>query len=150
MRADMFEVIIERPRGGAGRGKENRRTERSARAWDAAPRCEGMGRRPGAGTKYLNENLAPLLRFLRRRVGRPWDAVRSEMAAVLSMSSAVQKHVLDHVRQYVREDVELVDGVPYAITGTRPLSERWRGGFFVCPKTGILRHAPRPPRGKAG
>jgi hypothetical protein len=143
----MFEVIIERPRWGSSWAtKKGRGGERTARAFDRAPSKQGMGR--AGGTKSLNENLAPLLRFLRRRVGRPWNEIRSEMSAVLSMSSAVQKHVLDHVKQFVEENPRMISGVPHAPTTWggakgeyRPLSQHRRHGFYVCPRTGLLREA---------
>lgn len=145
VRSDMFEVIIERPRGGGGRSKKNRTGERTERAFERAPKQLGMG--IGRGTKYLNENLAPLRRFLRKSAGKPWDRVRSEMCAVLSMRSAVQKHVLDHARQYVLQEVHMIDGRPHISysrsSGYQPLMShpRWPR-FYVCPKTGLLREAP--------
>ncbi len=145
MRNDMFEVIIERPRINCRGGKKGRREERTERAFDRAPKQLGMSR--GRGTKYLNENLAPLRRFLARHAGRPWNAVRSEMNAVLSMRSAVQKHVLDHVRDFVEENPIMIDGKPFrhAAWGGehRPLEchPRWPK-FYVCPRTGLLRMAP--------
>jgi hypothetical protein len=145
MRKDMFEVIIERPRlGGYDRTTYRRRREKTERAFDRAPTKIGMRRE--MRSKDLNENLAPLRRFLRRRTGKPWNKVHSEMYAVLSMSSAVQKHVIDHVKQYVEENPLMIDGVPHeptAIDGKYyPLRwhERWPR-FYVCPKTGLLREA---------
>lgn len=144
MRRDMFEVIIERPRRGGGWLKGKRRGERTARAFDRAAAKAGM--HVLGGSKSLNENLAPLMRFLRRREGKPWDKVRSEICAVISMASAVQKHVLDHVRQLVEENPVMIDGRPHdpaARGGTYvPLRwhERWPR-FYVCPKTGLLREA---------
>lgn len=141
----MFEVIIERPRINCRGGKKGRTEERTERAFDRAPKQLGMGR--GRGTKYLNENLAPLRRFLARHAGRPWNAVRSEMNAVLSMRSAVQKHVLDHVRDFVEENPRMIDGRAYwaeAWGGVlRPIEAhpRWPR-FYVCPRTGLLRLAP--------
>lgn len=152
MRSDMFEVIIERPRLGRGWGKKRRAEERTERAFERAPKALGMGM--GRGTKCLNENLAPLRRFLRSRTGKPWAKVRSEMRAVLSMSSAVQKHVMDHARQYVEEHPVFIDGRPHraqALGGRYvPLRghPRWPD-FYVCPKTGLLREAPYEPRRRA-
>ena len=143
MRWDMFEVIIERPRVCSRSPKrKGRRGETTERAFERAPKVLGMGRL--GRTKHLNENLAPLRRFLRSRVGKPWDAVRSEMGAVLSMSSAVQKHVLDHVRQYVEENPRMIDGRPHSPAAHGgaywPLgSYGRRPAFYVCPKTGMLR-----------
>lgn len=63
------------------------------------------------------------------------------------MSSAVQKHVLDHVRQMVCEHAVLIDGVAFDPIRTYPLSGRFRDAFYVCPRTGLLRkseaHVPR-------
>src|SRR5260370_32905789 len=133
MREDMFELIIERPRGG---GNRPRRPGRPPRDRDDAPRFESSSRHRG-GTKWLNENLAPLVRFLRRRVGRPWNDVHSEMTAQLSLTSAVQKHVLDHVRQMVELHVVLVDGKPHRATvpgyGREAIEH---GQLYVCPRTG--------------
>jgi hypothetical protein len=153
MRADMFEVIIERPRWGIlgarkGAGRKGRRRERTERALERAPKIESMS--IGA-IKELNENLAPLLRFLRSRAGRPWNAVVSEMRAQLSVRSAVQKHVMDHVRQLVETNPVFVGGRPHHPEGRGPRRDelsplrghpRWPS-FYVCPKTGLLRIAPR-------
>lgn len=147
MRADMFEVIIERPRGGAGWLKGRRHADDVRRRPDEAPLREPMMR--GGRTKHLNENLAPLERFLRSRVGRPWNAVHSEMCEHLRQASAVQKHVLDHVKQLVSLHVVMKDGAPHLFRGWGPhrelvplgLYDRCR--LYVCPKTGILREAPQ-------
>ena len=146
MRKDMFEIIIERPRYGArmrpkGRYRTTRRTNP-----EALPCKEPMWFR--GKTKELNENLAPLRRFLERRVGRPWDAVWSELREFLSPKSAVQKHVFDHVEQYVERNPVMIDGIPHnpEASGSKrdrywPLSMySWRG-FYVCPRTGLLRLA---------
>jgi hypothetical protein len=140
----MFEVIIERPRVKPSRGgRKGRHRESTERAFERAPKVLGMGR--AGRTKSLNENLAPLRRFLRSRVGTPWDAVRSEMGAVLALSSAVQKHVLDHARQYVEENPRMIDGRPHRPAASRgvywPLGQ-WCREFYVCPETGLLCEAP--------
>jgi hypothetical protein len=152
MRPDMFKVIVERPRRGrmSTGGSDYPRghlKNRWAPDLEAAPRTESMG-----GTcahKWLNENLRPLVRFLRANVGRPWDKVRSEIAAQVSCRSALQKHVLDHLRDYVKEDVR-VEGRTVVFKGWRgfePLVSRgtWVR-FYVCPRTRLLRLAPVVPR----
>jgi hypothetical protein len=48
--------------------------------------------------KGLNENLAPLRRFLRSNVGRPWDKVFAEICEHLNFDSAVQLHIWQHIR----------------------------------------------------
>ena len=56
-----------------------------------------MKRRHQGHTKWLNEHLGPLRRYLDSQVGRPWDKVFSEICAHIDRSSAVQDHVRDHV-----------------------------------------------------
>lgn len=146
MRKDMFEIIIERPRygrrsSGKGRYAIKRRTNP-----EVLPTKEPMWYR--GKTKSLNENLAPLRRFLERRVGRPWDSVWSELREFLSPKSAVQKHVFDHVLQYVEKNPVFKEGIPYHPDARGPnrdnffpLSTYRCRGFYVCPDTGLLKVA---------
>lgn len=146
MRKDMFEIIIERPRyggriSGKGRYGSKRRTNP-----EALPTKEPMWYR--GQTKCLNENLAPLRRFLERRVGRPWNDVWSELREFLSPKSAVQKHVFDHVWDYVEKNPRFIDGIPHCPEAYGPqrdkffpLSNYRLRGFYVCPRTGLLRLA---------
>lgn len=132
MRSDMHEVVIERPR----RGMRGPRMG-PPKSGEELPLRESTSRRRG-GTKYLNENLAPLRRFLRSRVGQPWNKVYSEISEHLRSDNAVQQHVRDHLDDFVARQVEWVDGE------LRRRDRRWRRGFrngvlYVCPKTGLLR-----------
>ena len=120
MRADMHEVVIERPRNGM-------RGPRRAPRWDLArhepeqiPQRESTSRHRG-GTKHLSDLLGPLKRFLDGAVGRPWDDVYSELRSGLSPRSLLHNHILEHVRSMVG-----LDGY------------RW-GRFEICPRTGILK-----------
>jgi hypothetical protein len=54
-----------------------------------------------ASTKGLNENLAPLRRFLVSRVGRSWDTVYSEIRTRLSPRNTIDMHVWQHLFDYV-------------------------------------------------
>ena len=148
MRSDMSKVIVERPRlrhplkNGSAYPRGHLKNRWGANV-DDAPRIEAMGR--AYASKWLNENLQPLVRFLRSNVGRRWDDVHSEIAAQISCKSAVQKHVLDHLRAYVAENVRLVGSavlcVPYDLH--RPLtSVGMRFRFYVDPGTRELRLAP--------
>lgn len=158
MRSDMFEIIIERPRrnGHWVHEPKGRLKEFESVNIEHSPRLEPMSR--GRGSKSLNENLAPLLRFLERSVGKPWNKVHSEIAEHLSMNSAVQKHVLDHVKDFVELNPVMIDGKPHNPVASGPKRNhyralycyRTRGGYYVCPKTGFLKKAPilerqRPP-----
>jgi hypothetical protein len=99
--------------------------------------------------KWFNENLRPLERFLRTNCGRPWNKVYSEMARHLKPNSTVQRHVFVHLWQMVARNVEVRDGELWNMSewGPRKLGEhRWRGEFYVCPKSGLLREVKFPPR----
>jgi len=90
MREDMFKVIVERPRWGS------RHATKTKLRYD---KCEGRsrvtGRRLAIETGYrksLNENLAPLKRYLHKQVGRRWDDVFSEICQRLDTGSTVKMH----------------------------------------------------------
>ena len=119
MRRDMFKVIVERPRyftpGGSTRGRAPRDVE-------DAPSHQGMHRRYKAhAQKELNENLAPLRRYLLKQVGRPWNKVFSEICEHLRVDSAVQRHVRLHIADFVS-----IEGRSHCL-------------MYVDRRTGILR-----------
>ncbi len=151
MRSDMSKVIVERPRlshplkNGSAYPRGHLKN-RWAPNLEDAPRIESMG-----GTyarKWLNENLQPLVRFLRSSVGRPWDEVHSEISAQISCKSAVQKHVLDHLRGYVVENVRIegttVKYIRYKEETLQSYGAHLR--FYVHPNTRRLCLAPAAPR----
>lgn len=109
MRRDMAKVLVGRPRRGPRlSSKRNKQHQRALLEPETAPAREPMSL--GRGTKWLNENLAPLERFLDKQVGRPWDKVYSELSECLRPSNAVQQHVRDHVRDFVVDRVFERDG----------------------------------------
>jgi hypothetical protein len=135
----MFRIIIERPRRGAGHAPavklKRDRTDRK----QVSPRRHAL--ECAAYTKSLNENLAPLVRFFRRRVGRRWDDVFSEICTQLDTGSTVKMHVRQHLRDFVlivshgRRGELLWEG--HAV---RP--DRYYGGrseYYVDPDDGILK-----------
>jgi len=143
----MYEVIIERPRGGGGWGAEGRRAQMQYRADpELAPNQEPINQRRRS-RKWLSENLAPLHRFLLSRVGRPWNEVHSEISANLRVTSAVQKHVLDHLRDMVYTNVVKVGDCLYehGERGVEVLRDRGRSAVYVCPETGLLKKVPPHP-----
>ncbi len=142
MRNDMAKVIVERPRvGGDKRVGLKGNNKRLQRLGDDAPAFESMKSR-WHSRKKLNENLSPLKRFLRSRVGQRWDDVFSEICKNITLGSAVQKHVRDHVMDYVATDVQMIDGKPHDSKGR----EIWFELVYVHPDTGIL--VAMPPRKK--
>jgi hypothetical protein len=133
MREDMFKVIVERPRLGGG----NRRKGRS-RPFEDLPSKIGMRRfhEERSEHKWLNENLAPLRRYLEQQVGRPWNQVYSEICARLSVRHVVQQHVREHLTDFV----EVVPAV---------IQTRWRPVLYVDPKDGLLKRTDRTPEARA-
>jgi hypothetical protein len=119
------------------RPKGIRKRERLALA-DLLPSREGMRRQWRGSTKSLNEHLGPLRRYLRSQVDRPWNKVFSEISRHLRLDSAVQKHVLDHLHDYVATHILEIDGQWFSASG-RPFHRRFGPLFYVCPRTGLLR-----------
>lgn len=137
MRSDMSKVIVERPRRGGKAWRVGRKID-----LEDLPQKQGM-RRPYVEqyqNKELNENLAPLRRFLESKVGMPWADVYSEISANLKNTSAVQQHVRDHLDDFVQTKIG------YDKRGI--LRDKWgrkvdaehagRRDMYVDPATGIL------------
>jgi hypothetical protein len=137
----MSKVIVERPRRGGGRDRKRR----PAREFDDMPSKQSM-KRGHTDLKELNENLAPLKRYLRKNVGRPWDKVFGEICENIRMDNAVQKHVRGHVFDFVHRHV-MVEGKEIFTRRIWGVYELWKGDFYVCPKSGILKeYQPRTRR----
>jgi hypothetical protein len=102
------------------------------------------------GTKHFADCLGPLKRFLRSKVGQPWNQVYSELSCHLDKSTLSGQHILSHLWQYVERDVEIIDGVPFR--KARPFRRmqlgNWRDDeFYIHPETGLLclaEHVPQP------
>jgi hypothetical protein len=142
MRDDMARVVVERPRIPAFNVRKGR-----DRLLDDLPAYEGMrrGHALRGDRKELNENLAPLRRFLESQVGRPWDKIYSEIATHLRVDSAVQQHVRDHLRDFVAIKPRFVmQG--WRSTGRGAL---WWQRLYVNPVTGLLCRTDQLPEEKA-
>ena len=103
MRADMSKVIVERPRWGSGDTSDRRSHRRrlnDPRSFDEAATHESS-RRHYDNRRGLNENLAPLQRFLRSCVGRPWNDVHQELSQGLRLDKATHLHILQHLQDFV-------------------------------------------------
>lgn len=137
----MSKIIVERPRHRSwfGRTDHPKRLMRRAAKLDPenAPTPRGLRRAAmvsrGKHLKSLNENLAPLERFLHASVGRPWNDVHSEICRHIRLWSAVRLHILQHVSDFVE------------IT---PLLPKWRvpPRLWVDPSDGILKRRAHKPK----
>jgi len=131
MRDDMARIIVERPRIPAFNSRKGRR-----RGLEDLPTHEGLRRAQSlcGDRKQLNENLAPLRRYLESQVGRPWNKVYAEIATRLRVDNTVQQHVRDHLRDFV------------AITPRRQIHDwrtsmrgrLWWQPLYINPVTGLL------------
>lgn len=118
MRRDMSRKLIERGRKGGyddGRSGYRRSRDRVQLEFDEdgnldevqSHRFSQSSRGPqrqmslGRGTKSLTDKLAPLFRFLRSNVGRPWDKVYSEIRAHIGTNSTLDMHILQHLWDFV-------------------------------------------------
>lgn len=141
MRKDMFKIIVERPRlvNSNGYSRDGRKFRNS----EDAPLMLGM-KRGYRLSKWLNENLAPLQRFLERQINRPWNKVYSEIRAGIDGRSTVQQHILQHLDDFVAVKTRWINtpegghvvcddgyGGPVALKDSRC-------GLYVHPRTGIL------------
>src|ERR1700742_529715 len=104
MREDMYKVIVERPRRGKSRGGP------AARLRNDLEGPMRLATRAGYHYRELNENLAPLRRFLRSQVGRPWNKVFSEICAGIDRRNTVQQHIHQHIHGFIAVDVGVYDG----------------------------------------
>lgn len=142
MRDDMARVIVERPRLPGFNSRKGRQ-----RALEDLPKHEGLRRAQllHGDRKQLNENLAPLRRYLEGQVGRPWNKVYAEIAMHLRVDNTVQQHVRDHLRDFV------------AITPRRQIygwhtslcGGLWWQPLYVNPITGLLCRTDQLPEMKA-
>jgi hypothetical protein len=147
MRPDISRVIVERPR----RGGRNRRGR--ALPLEDLPQREGMrrGHRIAGESKELNENLAPLRRYLERQVGRPWNKVYAEIAAHLCADNTVQQHVRDHLGDFVAVKPRRRAGsyFIYPGEGKERFCRLWYQPLYVDEKDVILKRTDRLPEEKA-
>jgi hypothetical protein len=136
MREDMYKVIVERPRRSKGGYAAAARLRKD---FDGPMR---LGMRAGYGYRDLNENLAPLRRYLHAQIGRPWNKVFSEICAGIDRRNTVQQHIHQHIRDFIAIDVDIRAG------RLVDLSVRWgflRSDFgifqelYVDPRTGLAR-----------
>lgn len=158
MRHDMSKVLVERERVKGYRGKTidpcgfkyNPNVGWNEDLDDDYFREPSSLRRPhklADNSKQLNENLSPLMGFIRSRVGKKWDDVYSEIRANINSNNAVQMHVLQHINQYVKTSSTPLDNLSYTyhmfvvdekgfLRVNKPRESRWKPP--VLPKEFIL------------
>jgi hypothetical protein len=103
----MAKILVERPRTNKIHEYHDLRASRKHDFSEEAPLSEGM-RRPHISHydgKQLNDYLAPLRRFLKKQVGRPWNKVYSEIRSQISPGNPIQMHIMQHLKGYISTNV---------------------------------------------
>lgn len=94
--------------------------------------------------KGLNEYLQPLMKFLKTKVGKDWNSVRSEISKVCPKDSAVNAHIWEHLKHSVVESPLYLDGVVYGNSFNRnPLTSTEKHPVFYVNDKGLMVEAPR-------
>jgi hypothetical protein len=148
MRKDMHEVLIERPRRGHRR-KTHRGNKPRVSEWTGEDGYADSYRPRRHRTKYFDDLLAPLERWLRKQVGRPWDKVWSEIVAGIDSRSVVGQHLLTHVRHLVSTNCGYDEQRREVMLDARHWSRRGPKaayGLYVDPRSGLLRWRKPLPR----
>jgi hypothetical protein len=135
MRADMYKVIVERPR----RGKRVSPLAMRLREDHDGPTHLSM--RAAYDYRELNENLTPLRRYLQAQVNRPWSKVFSEICATIDRRNTVQQHIHQHIDQFIATQVQLRDGrlIDYSNGRCVPLDGGHYPELYVDPRSGLIR-----------
>lgn len=146
MREDFSDIIHERARVGARNLRSPKGEKKNAqRAFkDGMEHLlvhEGNLRKKWGWDKRENRHSGPIKQFLRSRVGRKWDDVYSEIAAVCDLRSGPQRSVYDLIEVRVTTDVVMIDDEPHDSKGM-PIGGYgdWQD-FYVDPKDGTLKIA---------
>lgn len=152
MRSDMKRLLVTRPR--AGGGNQGTRKIRRNKNYDDLPSKQSPRRAHinMSGQKNLNEYLAPLRRYIEKQIGKNWDGVFSEMSKYINASDPIQRHILEHVEDFISINVVPAVSINESETGwvhhDSLVSNGYRnrrpvrpGTLYVDPNTRIVRRA---------
>ncbi len=138
MRKDMSKVIVERPRLNHRYFKE----QKYKGDLEEAPLKEGM-RPKSHQRKQLNENLAPLWRFLESKIGKSWNKTFSEICENICIDSAVQNHIREHLEMDVYKNVFIKNKLVFSKRAYNKEYYQLNDVFYVHPFKGTLQKAPK-------
>ena len=155
MRKDMSKILVTTPRIGSWmKNYEVKNQRRSFRDGDYdLPSYSSMKpktRRTSCVRKSLNEYLNPLIRYLNKNIGRPWDNIYSDICKNMDKRTPVQSHIFQHLFEYVELNPIFKEGKPHQV-GWGGLDLIYNDGWsFYIDKKGFLRKSKeiRPPWNK--
>ncbi len=152
MRSDMGRVVIERPRRGSSHkspkvrhffGRINEEGDYDGLIRLPSSRYKIYGFAPKILEKEFTDVLGPLRRYLQKNVGRPWDKVCAEGRKALKSGGWGVQHVWD--AHFLGEvDTEVFQDRDGKVWSRERGYEHPVTGFYVHPRTGLLRYEPRP------
>ena len=147
MRKDMKRVIITRPRHGSKfKNEDVKEQRRYARDGDESDLPQRSSMKPKGKhiwfRKELSDFLNPLIRFLRKSCGRPWDKVYSEISENLDRRGIINAHIFEHLDQMVITKPIWIDNIPHQTgwDGPQPIyRSKGNWGRFYVDRHGILK-----------
>lgn len=148
----MDKLLVTTPRVGSSmKNREVKEARRKSREgdYDSLPRNSSMKpkSRRWDERKQFNEYLKPLVRFLKKNCGRPWNKVYSEICENMDRRGIVQDHIFQHLFDFVERNPVFKDGKPHR-TGYGGLSPLYKSDWtFYVDEKGTLREPKdkRPP-----
>lgn len=106
-----------------------------------AKQKESMKFMHGGGTKYFDDNLEPLVRFLNTHQGKNWNKVYKELCTKLDKRTLPGLHVFNHLWDFVELNVLIGNKKVYHFNRGRSEElvsrEKWPQ-FYVHSSTGQL------------
>jgi transposase-like protein len=138
------EVIECYRRGSRSKQMKGYKNKLKRNQYELARQKEAMKFMHGGGTKYFNDNLEPMLRFLNTHLGKNWNKLYGELCGKLDKRTLPGLHVFNHIWDFVYTDVIIQNKKAYYIHFGKyqelVSSEKWMK-FYVHPKTGQLMKA---------
>ena len=139
------EVIECYRRGWRTKQMKGYKNKRKRNMYEHASQRESMKFMHGGGSKYFNDNLEPLVRYLESNTRRSWNKVYSELCHRLDKTTVSGVHVFNHIFDFVSEHVWIENKEVYELKFGRKALVISRGkwkSFYVHPQTGLLLMAP--------
>lgn len=101
------------------------------------------------GTCWTDYMPSPVIRFLNRNLGRPWDDVYSEICEANDSRTEAGRNIKEMLGRdgcLINFDAHMIDGVPHDSKGSALRAGFRYRSFFINNDTGMLCQAPRERR----
>lgn len=138
------EVIECYRRGTRSKQKKGYKNKLRRNNFEHAHHHESIKFMHGGGTKYFNDNLEPLIRFLNSKVGKNWNKVHEELCNNLNKRTVSGLHVFNHLYDFVQLNTHIKNKKVYYMHWGKPtelISAEKYPRFYIHPKTGQLMKA---------